>query len=284
MDRWFYWPDRYDYLQGHPPAIKPEPVQFQSLDGTALFGWYLHAEGQRKGVIVHLHGNAQNLSAHHRQVDWLALQGFDVLVFDYRGYGQSQGHPSRRGVFEDAVAAVKYAQSRVEAQGQPLYLLGQSLGGAIALAVAGSGQVHGLAGVVSDSAFSSYRGIVADKASQIPLLGWMLKYLVPPFVSSDYSPDAYVAHIAPVPLLLIHGDRDATVPVANAERLYALAGQPKLEWVIRGAGHIESLSRFRPWVGKPLIDFFDYCRTGDKSALEQDGVAVQALNNARRQN
>src|ERR1041384_5905226 len=112
----FYHPDRGLH---DPPArlgLKYEQVTFASQDGTRLVGWFIPARGyadpkRAKGTVVHFHGNAQNLSAHWQFVDWLPQRGFNLFVFDYRGYGASQGSPEPKGVFEDSLAALDYARA-----------------------------------------------------------------------------------------------------------------------------------------------------------------------------
>jgi len=92
----FYQPDRKIYDTPDRHGLKYEEVSFQSKDGTGLSGWFVPAVGKPKGTVIHFHGNAQNMTAHFGFVSWLPEQGFNLFVFDYRGYGKSAGKPDRR--------------------------------------------------------------------------------------------------------------------------------------------------------------------------------------------
>lgn len=272
----FYYPDRRDYEAQVGYAIPHEDVWMTSRDGTRLHGWFLKAQGEAKGTVVFLHGNAQNLTSHVLYVDWLPAAGYHVLIADYRGYGLSLGKPSRRGVYEDARAMWDYARARPDVDPQKLILFGQSLGGANALALAGRQRLPGLRAVVADSAFSSYDRIGREKILQIPVLGYVLWPFSPLIVSPGLSPQP--ERIAPVPLLLIHGDRDDVVPYRHSERLYAQARGPRFLWTLEGGGHTEAFARFRNQAVPRLLKFFDYALGGDAQRLDPaDRSALQAL-------
>jgi len=145
----FYHPDRVLYDSPARLDLKFEQMTFASKDGTRLVGWFIPARGyadpkRAKGTVVHFHGNAQNMSAHWQFVDWLPQRGFNLFVFDYRGYGASQGSPEPKGVFEDSVAALDYVRARPDVDPRRLLVLGQSLGGTNAIAAVGSGERAGV--------------------------------------------------------------------------------------------------------------------------------------------
>src|ERR1051325_11044653 len=144
----FYHPDRVLYDTPARLGLKYEQVTFASQDGTRLVGWFIPARGyadpkRAKGTVVHFHGNAQNLSAHWQFVDWLPQRGFNLFVFDYRGYGASQGSPEPKGVFEDSLAALDYVRARPDVDPERLLALGQSLGGTNAIAAGGQATAPG---------------------------------------------------------------------------------------------------------------------------------------------
>lgn len=277
----FYFPDRNDYEARARYVIPHEDVRIVSKDGTALHGWFLKAQGEAKGTVVFLHGNAQNLTAHVLYVDWLPAAGYNVLIADYRGYGRSAGKPSRRGVYEDAAAMWAYARMRPDVDPQRMVLFGQSLGGANALALAGRERLPGLRAVVADSAFSSYAGIGREKILRVPLLGYLLWPFSPLIVSPGLSPRPEA--IAPVPVLLIHGDRDDIVPASHSERLFARARAPRLLWIIEGAGHTEALARYRTTTVPRLLRFLEYALEGNPVRLaDEDREALAREAAARR--
>ena len=195
--------------------------------------------------MVFCHGNARNLTWHVRYVAWLAERGFDVLVFDYRGYGASDGEPTRSGVVRDAVAAIDFALAR---EPERTVVFGHSLGGAIALsAVARRPAVRA---VVAENTFPSYREVAS---ATVPWLSW----LVPWLVSEGEDPVEALPHIPPRPLLVIHGTADRIVPYELGASLFEAALEPKRLHRVEGADH------FTPWVYEGeafeamLTEFFD---------------------------
>ena len=109
-------------------------------------GWWVPAVGDAQGTVIHFHGKGRNMTAHIGFVHWLAKEGFNLFVFDYRGYGQSAGRPQHRGVYQDGVAAIRYVQSRTDVDPDRIVILGQSLGGGGAIAVMGHEDFPGVRG------------------------------------------------------------------------------------------------------------------------------------------
>jgi len=213
-----------------------ERVEFAAADGTPLFAWFLPARGEPRGTVLFLHGNAENISTHFSSVAWMPAAGFSVLAFDYRGYGASQGHPTLRGVQLDIDAAMRVLLARSDVDPGRIIVFGQSLGGALAIYwVAHSKERAHVRAVVVDSAFSDYRLIAQEK------LAWPLQWLPALVVDNDYSPQAAVKALSPIPFLLIHGEEDAIVPPEHSRRLYDGAAEPKDLWIVPGAGHIQAL-------------------------------------------
>ncbi len=235
LDALFYHPAPDRFRTPADDGCAFEQITFPSTDGTALSGWFIPAQQQKAlGTVIHFHGNAQNMSAHYAFVSWLPKSGFNLFVFDYRGYGASEGRPSREGVYQDSVAAIEYIKSRTDIDQAKLIIFGQSIGGANALAAVGSNAFEGIVGVVSDSAFSTYKSVAAEHA------GW-LKPFAYLFISNRYSPEKYVQSIAPTPLIIIHGTRDRVASVHHAERLFRAAQEPKELWLIEGGEHTSAL-------------------------------------------
>ncbi|MFZ5559960.1 MAG: alpha/beta hydrolase [Pseudomonadota bacterium] len=272
----YFYPDRRDYEPQHPRPVPHEDVWIDSTDGLRLHGWFLKAQGEPRATVVFLHGNAQNLTAHVLYVDWLPAAGYNVLIVDYRGYGRSPGRPSRQGLFEDARAAWFYALSRQDVDPQKMILLGQSLGGATALSLAGREKLPGLRAVVAESAFSSFGGIGREKLLEIPGAGYLLWPFSPLIISGELSPAPVVDRISPVPLLLIHGSRDNIVRPSHSDRLYETAKPPKLLWKLEDGQHTEAFGRFRFTTAPRLLKFFDYALSGDPQQLDpQDQAALR---------
>lgn len=122
LDRLFYHPDSTIYYTPAQLNLRHEDVRFVARDGVRLHGWWLPALTPRPlGTIVHFHGNAANISNHILAAYWLPAAGYHVFMFDYRGYGQSEGSPTRRGTIADGHAALDYVLSRPEVDRERLY-------------------------------------------------------------------------------------------------------------------------------------------------------------------
>jgi len=229
-DSLFYHPSSTVYATPDAYGVEHvEEVSFAAPDGPRLHGWWLPAVGESRGTVVYCHGNAANLTLHARYVAWLPSRGFDVLVFDYRGYGRSEGSVTRAGTVADAVAAIDFALQR---DPDRVIVFGHSLGGAVGLRAAA--ERPAVRGVVAESTFSNYREIAAAKA---PWIAW----LVPLVVSAGFDPDEVLAQLPPAPVLVIHGERDHIVPVEVGELLYERASEPKALWKVPDARHMS------PW-------------------------------------
>jgi fermentation-respiration switch protein FrsA (DUF1100 family) len=254
----FFYPGRAQVLSPDRLGLKYEDVYFAARDGTRLHAWFLPAQGRALGTILFLHGNAENISTHIMSVRWLPARGFSVFLLDYRGYGASQGEPSVAGVQEDANAAMHALLSRSDVDSDRIVVFGQSLGGSIAIYnVAHSPYRRHIRALAVESAFASYRGIAREKLADF-WLTWPLQYPLSWLVSDKYSPVAAVAQISPIPLLIMHGDSDPIVPLADGKRLFARAREPKQLWIVPGGGHIQAFrhqrfrDRFVAWLKQVL--------------------------------
>jgi fermentation-respiration switch protein FrsA (DUF1100 family) len=254
-DSYFFYPQRNLVANPYLDRVVHEDVFFQSPDGVRLQGWFLRPNGEPRGTILFLHGNAGNISTHVGAVLWLALEGYQVFLFDYRGYGRSEGTPAMEGIHEDALAAIDRLFRTVGVDKDRIVVFGQSLGGAVAVyAVANSPHRDRIRALVIDSAFSGYRRIAREKISEVALL-WPFQAPLSLLVTDRYSPSRWIGRIGPVPVLILHGDADKVVPVRHGERLYHLAEEPKQLWIAPGAGHIQALSDGN--LRKRLLSYLD---------------------------
>ena len=222
-------------------GIEYEPVELRAADDTALFAWFMPARGDAHATVLYLHGNAQNISAHFANVAWMPAAGFNVLALDYRGYGGSDGTPTLSGVQLDIDAAMRLLMARPDVDPDRIIVFGQSLGGALAIHyVAHSAYRDHILAVIADSAFADYRLVAQEKMADL-FITWPFQWLPTFTVNNDYSPRASVAALSPIPLLLMHGERDGIVPAHHSQMLFDLAQQPKTFWSIPDMGHIQAL-------------------------------------------
>jgi pimeloyl-ACP methyl ester carboxylesterase len=207
-------------------------VTFGAEDGERLHGWWVNARARSLGHVLLCHGNAGNVGDRVAHVDLLSAAGFDVLAFDYRGYGRSTGRPSEQGLGRDARAARVALLDQDGVDPDRVLYLGESLGGAVALALA---LERPPAGLILHSAFTSVRDLARRHYPLIP------RALVP-----DAYPSLRLIGRLTVPLLVLHGERDEIVPLMHAEALAEAAAGPKRMHVFAGAGHNDLLARAGP--------------------------------------
>lgn len=236
LDRKFYYPNNETYLLPADLGLKHEDVYFPTSDGLTLHGWFLPASSTPRGLIIHFHGNAANVTGHLPLVEWLPAAGFHVLMFDYRGYGRSQGRVTRAGTIRDGHAALDYALTRSEAGDLPVFAYGQSLGGAVAVVVAA--ERSEIVAVVAESTFPSYRRIAARHAQTLVGTDWLATPIATWVISKGYDPIDVVAQLAPRPLLVIAAENDEICFPELARELYDAACQPKEFWLVPNAEHL----------------------------------------------
>jgi uncharacterized protein len=216
IDRLVFFPDPF---VGNPPA-GVEERWLTAADGVRLHAWAARSASPR-ATLVWSHGNGGNIAGRASVLLALASRGFDLLAYDYRGYGKSQGRPSEAGVYLDAAAAFDSERAR----GTPasrIVCFGESLGGAVSIHLATE---RPCAAVVVVSTFTNLRDVARIHYGSFGLLA-----------GSRFDSAALVSRLS-VPFLAIHGDRDAIVPYTLGERLFALAREPKRFLRVPGAGH-----------------------------------------------
>jgi len=222
IDRLVFFPDSF---VGDPPA-GVEERWLTAADGVRLHAWAARSASAR-ATLVWSHGNAGNIAGRADVLAALAARGFDVLAYDYRGYGKSEGRPSEAGAYLDAAAAFDSERAR----GTPasrIVCFGESLGGAVSIHLATE---RPCAAVVVVSSFTSLRDVARVHYGSLAFLA-----------GRRFDSAALVGRLS-VPFFAAHGDRDAIVPYALGERLFALAREPKQFLRVPGANHNDIFER-----------------------------------------
>jgi fermentation-respiration switch protein FrsA (DUF1100 family) len=203
-----------------------EPVRL-ALNGDRLAGWWVPSKIPQAATLLDLHGNAGNMSANANQVGRLAGTGVNIFIFDYRGYGESTGGPSReRLVYEDAERAWTYLVRERRIRPSDVVIYGHSMGGAVAIDLASRHADAG--GLITESTFPS----IVDAADGT-VFAWLPLWLI---VTERFDAASRVRSIRVLKLIL-HGEADTMIPVRLAHRLYEAAADPKQLAVIAGGGH-----------------------------------------------
>jgi fermentation-respiration switch protein FrsA (DUF1100 family) len=234
----FFYPDQTVYSLPAQFGLAHEDVWIPGPGGSSLHGWWLPAQGEARGTVLHLHGNAGNISTHLPLVAWVPGAGFNLLTIDYRGYGQTSGTPTLNGVVDDGLAALRWLRSTHP--GEPIVVIGQSLGGATATRVVAA-EPEGVRLLVLDCPFSSYRGIATDAVR-----GTWMAAVAPAALRALPGPEkdpVSAIRKLKVPLLVLHSSDDTVVPLAHGRALFAAAPEPKRMIEVSNTAHVDGFTR-----------------------------------------
>jgi uncharacterized protein len=247
-NRYFYFPTFDEPSTPSKWGFHFENVGFKSTDGTDLHGWFIPPGRKHpKGTVVFSHGNAGSLGHHLGFVLWLVEAGYQVFMYDYRGFGKSGGELDRRGMIEDVKGAFAYVTARKDVDARRLVSYGHSLGGAKSVTALSDNRVEGLRAVVIDGAFASYRAMARVVGGEV---GANL-------ITDEFSPKDFIGKISGTPLLVVHGDRDQVVPLSQGKELFDLANEPKTLFEVKDGRHGDALARENGAYRKRMLEWLD---------------------------
>jgi fermentation-respiration switch protein FrsA (DUF1100 family) len=241
LDQFFvYHPDPWQDKDWRAATGLPlEEVWFQAADGTKLFGWYVESAAT-SAVILWCHGNAGNVINRLDNLRELFRLGLSVFLFDYRGYGRSQGRPSEEGLYQDALGAYDYLTRQRMIRPDRIVIFGRSLGAAVAAEVASRKPA---AGLILESSFPSIEAVAKYHYGGLPV-HWLL--------GSDFRLVDRLPELS-LPKLIFHGDRDDIIPLELGQQVFEMAPPPKSFSIIKGADHnntyqIGGAPYFQQWI------------------------------------
>jgi len=190
-----------------------ESVAFKSADSLELTGWYIPAEDSKLTVLL-CQGNGGNMVHRLDSINIFHNLGVNCFIFDYRGYGRSEGKPTEEGTYLDAAAAYKWLTEVKKIRPDDIIIFGRSLGGSIAAQLAGKVKAKGLA---IESTFTSYVEMGKKFYPYMPVR-W--------FASFSYKTTDYIKEVH-CPVMIIHSRNDEIVPFEFGLELYETANEPK---------------------------------------------------------
>jgi len=238
IDGLLFYPSDDSVGNWKPEGLPFEDVSFASADGTKLHGWYCKCETPR-AIVLYAHGNGENIATRARLLrELLDKVKVSVFIFDYRGYGRSEGKATIDGALADARAARSKLCELASIKDSKMLLMGDSLGGAIVVQLAAESAPRGL---VLQSTFSSLKEIAKVH------FGFMANVVDAKKLDSETRIKAYTG-----PLFQSHGNRDGVIPFELGEKLFQSANEPRTFFTVRDAGHnnwltpeyLEALSKF----------------------------------------
>ena len=227
-----------------------QDVSIETTDGVTLHGWFI--SGRSSQVLLFFHGNAGNISHRLDSIRQFHDLGLSVLIIDYRGYGQSEGRTTERGIYRDADAAWRYL---IEGRGivaSDIVIFGRSLGASVASRLATQHQPLAL---IVESSFTSVPDIAQELYPWLPAR-WLSRLS---HATRDYVRDVRCA------VLVVHSRDDEIIPFQHGEAIFASANEPRTQLVIRGTHndaflgdeqtYIDGLRAFLTGLSAPAHDF-----------------------------
>lgn len=225
QDGLVYYPDLPGRAYEATPAqinLSYESIALTASDGVRLAAWFVPAEHPR-GALLYAHGNAGNISHRLDSIRLFHDLGLSVLIFDYRGYGQSSGEPDEKGTYRDAEAAWQHLTAQRSIKPKHIVVFGESLGASVAAHLAAQ---HRPGALILASAFTSVPSLAADLYPLLPVR-WIARYR---YDTRRYLQDVHA------PVLVAHSREDEIIPFSHGHTLYATAHEPKQFLELRG-GH-----------------------------------------------
>lgn len=222
QERLLYFPSKEIDANPKDAGLPYQEVFFQAADGTKLWGWFIDTPNSL-GVILYCHGNAGNITHRLESLRMFYQMQLQCFIFDYRGYGKSEGSPQEHGTYQDVEAAWKYLVEEKKISPEKIFVFGRSMGGPIAAYIASQKKPGAL---ILESTFTS----VPELASELyPLMP--IKFLA----RIRYPTKSYLERTL-CPVLVFHSKDDELVPYSHGKKLFEIAKEPKDFMEMRG-GH-----------------------------------------------
>jgi len=246
-DKFVYFPFKYPHGHWQPDSfgLQAEDCYFTSSDGVRLHGWFF-ANENAIATLIWCHGNAGNISDRLYDLVLLSKLPINIFIFDYRGYGRSEGSPNEKGIYLDAETAFDYMTSRNDVDKNKIIIFGRSLGGAVAvdLATKRSG-----VGLILEATFTSAKDMAKSSFGFLPV-----HYIMKTKLSSITK----IRGIE-IPVLVAHGTSDRTVPFKLGRQLFEAANEPKEFYEIQNADHNDTFVVGGKFYLERLFKFIDRC-------------------------
>jgi len=227
-----YYPNNKKYFKPEQVSLTAEDIHFKDSLGDNIHAWWFSAlpnglDGapqKPKGTFAYFHGNAENLSSHFLAMSWLPKIGYNYLILDYPGYGESSGKPTPENTVKAGMAAIQWVHDNKDSS--PLWIYGQSLGGAVAMrsALEMKDKVP-IKIVIADGTFDSYESVARMKLAD-SWITWIFQPLAYVLLSDRWAPND-IAQLSPIPLIVMHGELDPVIPYRAGQKVFADAKDPK---------------------------------------------------------
>jgi len=222
-------PENYEYSY--------EEFYFKSSQEAMLRGWLFRSQGSPKGVIVVTNGMIFNMSSRFKEWTWVLEKGYDLFIFDYRGYGESMGEVDMFGFVDDVTSAIEYAHMLNE--DLPMVVVGQSMGGSFVIDAVAKKEYPYVKLLVIDSTMTGFAAAGEELAKQHILL-WPLIW-VPAVITPEGVDSIDFVDKTETPTLFMVGLEDTIIAPSHSADLFVKAKNPKALWTVEGAEHVKCI-------------------------------------------
>jgi uncharacterized protein len=236
----YYYPTRQMHSNPKDYSLDYEDVYFKTSDDIKLNGWIFKSNlKESKGTIVQFHGNAENISTHYLSLVWLIRHGYNLITFDYRGYGKSDNNLSIDGIYNDSIAAIEFALKTFP--NDRIIIWGQSIGGIIAARALMEERFQDkISTFIIEASFSSYKKMAQNALASF-WLTWPIQHISNLLISDKYAIKGKWKKLLSDSFLVIHGTDDNIVPFKFGEEIFRNIKNPKNFLKVTGGTHIDSM-------------------------------------------
>ncbi len=247
--KYVYYPSRKVIDNPSDINLHFEDVLLKTQDGETISCWYVPSGGYEGSgrMVIFSHGNAGNIGDRLGTIEVFHRMGYDVMVYDYRGYGASTGTPTEQGTYWDALAVWNYVKGEKGIPPEKIVLFGRSLGGAISAWLA---EQVGPGALVLESAFRSAPAMARKMFPYLPI-NLICKF--------DYNNEERLKNIT-CPIVVAHSVDDEMIPFSHGQKLYERAGEPKMFVEMRGghnSGGLDADSAYQARLKEFLAEHID---------------------------
>lgn len=241
-----FYPHQGHYMTPEKLGVEYSTVELETPDHETLVNWRLHPadKAEPKARIFYLHGNGENISTHINSVAWLTLEGYEVFLLDYRGYGYSSGTSTLKTAMTDIATAHDWLTQQ---NNLPIIIFGQSMGGALAITYSHMYKdlpphKQAFSALVAESAPASWPQ-VAREAMRQHWLTWLLQAPAS-LMPGSYDPESHIPFLDGLPIMLMHSKQDPVVGYQHFEQLIDASNdlEPKIKTYVTNGGHTQGLA------------------------------------------
>ncbi len=225
----------YDSPENYPVVFNS--YDFNSSQGARLKGWHFYSQGEARGMVVVANGMIYNMSERFKEWTWLLSEGYDLFIFDYRGYGASEGEVDMHGFVDDVASAIAFAHALEPTL--PMAVVGQSMGGSFVIDAVSREAYPYVKLLIIDSTMTRF-GLSAQEIMQRNILLWPWSWLPVAMTPSGVDAIEFVDRTV-TPMLFLTGVDDQVILPSHSIDLFLKAKEPKAIWIVAKAGHVECI-------------------------------------------